>query len=107
MSITVTKTASEKIKEFLKSEKMEEDAGLSIRVKPGGCSGFEYVIELEHYKEGFNKFGEDNNVFIDEISLPYLQNSEIDFVDSIQGSGFDIKNPNTKSSCGCGKSFGA
>jgi len=107
MSITVTSAASEKIKEFLKSENMKDDAGLNIRIKPGGCSGFEYVIELEKYKEGFNKFGEDNNVFIDEISLPYLQGSEIDFVDSIHGSGFDIKNPNVKSSCGCGKSFGA
>tara|TARA_Y100000310_G_C20701199_1_gene830043 strand:- start:7646 stop:7969 length:324 start_codon:yes stop_codon:yes gene_type:complete len=106
MSITVTKAASEKIKEFMKTEGSEEGTGLSIRVKPGGCSGFEYVLELEQHKEGLNKFGEDENVFVDDISLPYLNGSEIDFVDSIQGAGFDIKNPNTKSSCGCGSSFG-
>jgi iron-sulfur cluster assembly accessory protein len=106
MSITVTKTASKKIKEFLKSENIQEGAGLSIRVKPGGCSGFEYVLELGQHKEGLKKFGEDENVFVDDISLPYLDGSEIDFVESIQGAGFDIKNPNTKSSCGCGSSFG-
>jgi iron-sulfur cluster insertion protein len=107
MSITVTKTASEKIAEFLKTENMEEGSGLTIRVKPGGCSGFEYVLELSKHQEGLQKFGDDQNVFVDEISLPYLSGSEIDFVESIHGSGFDIKNPNIKSSCGCGSSFGA
>ena len=107
MSITVTKLASEKIKEFVEGEKDKGYTGLCIRVKPGGCSGFEYVLELSEYKEGFNKFGEDKNVFIDEISLPYIDGSEVDFIDSVTGSGFDIKNPNIKSSCGCGNSFGA
>lgn len=108
MTLEVTPVASEKIKEFLESEKKTGDHGLRVRVKPGGCSGFEYVLELDESRDSDSKFGgEGGLVLVDEISLPYLNGSIVDYVDSINGSGFDIQNPNVKSSCGCGNSFGA
>ena len=106
MMAEVTDIASEKIKEFLEGENKAQGHGLRIRVKPGGCSGFEYVLELDEVRESDNKFGaEGGQVLIDEISMPYVNGSVVDYVDSINGSGFDISNPNVKSSCGCGNSF--
>ena len=106
-SLEVTEVASTKIHEFLESEGKPEGHGLRIRVKPGGCSGFEYVLELDEMRDSDNKFGGDNGpVVIDEVSMPYLDGCTIDYVESINGAGFDIRNPNVKSSCGCGSSFG-
>jgi len=107
LTLEVTPVASEKIKEFLEGEKKTQNHGLRIRIKPGGCSGFEYVLELDEIRESDNKFGtESGRVIVDEISMPYVSGSIVDYVDSINGSGFDIRNPNAKSSCGCGSSFG-
>lgn len=105
--LDVTPVASDKIKEFLESEGKAQDYALRIRVKPGGCSGFEYVLELDEVRDSDSKFGADHGrVIVDEISMPYLAGSIIDYVESIHGAGFDIRNPNVKSSCGCGSSFG-
>lgn len=107
MMLDVTPVASEKIKEFLEGEKKAENHALRVRIKPGGCSGFEYILELDERRDSDSRFGpEGGQVVVDEISLPYLNGSTIDYVDSINGSGFDIRNPNVKSSCGCGNSFG-
>ena len=107
MTLDVTPAASEKIKEFLESEKKAESHALRICIKPGGCSGFEYILELDEVRESDNTFGvEAGQVVVDEISMPYVNGSIIDYVDSINGSGFDIRNPNVKNSCGCGNSFG-
>ncbi len=106
-TLDVTPVASEKIKEFLEGENKSAGHGLRVRIKPGGCSGFEYILELDEVRDSDNKFGPaEGQVVVDEISLPYLNGSTVDYVDSINGSGFDIRNPNVKSSCGCGNSFG-
>ena len=106
-TMEVTEVASTKIHEFLEAEGKAEGHGLRIRVKPGGCSGFEYVLELDQVRDSDNKFGADNGqVVIDEVSMPYLDGCTVDYVESINGAGFDIRNPNVKSSCGCGSSFG-
>lgn len=106
-TLEVTQVASEKIQEFLQSEGKGNDHALRIRVKPGGCSGFEYVLELDQARDSDNAFGaETGRVIIDEISMPYLNGSVIDYVESIHGAGFDIRNPNTTGSCGCGSSVG-
>ncbi len=105
--LEVTDTAAEKIKEFLEGEEKAEGHGLRVRIKAGGCSGFEYVLELDKVRDSDNKFGPDQGcVIIDEISMPYLSGSTIDYVESINGAGFDIRNPNAKGGCGCGSSFG-
>ena len=103
--ITITDTASEKIQELMQEE--QDVLGLRIYVKGGGCSGYQYGMSFE------SKIGDDDtmiekqnvNVIVDSQSAPLLHGAEVDYVDSLQGSGFAVKNPNAKNTCGCGSSF--
>jgi len=105
--VEVTEKASEKIKEYIANEDKGAGFGLRVRVQPGGCSGFQYELELDEIRESDNTFGAETGlVCVDEISMPYLKGSKLDYIESINGSGFDISNPNAQSSCGCGSSFG-
>jgi iron-sulfur cluster insertion protein len=106
--IHVTTTAAEKITELL-TEENKPDAGLRVFVQGGGCSGFQYGLMIE---EGDGTTDSDQTIesngirlFVDPISVRYLKGAEVDFVDSVAGGGFTIKNPNAKSTCGCGSSF--
>lgn len=104
--IEVTPRAVEKLKAFMVSEK-KEGYGLRVAVLPGGCSGYTYSLTFE--KEGLGSdiklefFGVP--VFVDKMSEPMLQGSTIDYVESLQGAGFTVNNPNVHGGCGCGKSF--
>ena len=107
--INVTPTAATKIQALL-SEEDKKQAGLRVFVQGGGCSGFQYGLMIEE-GEGdaeSDRVFESNGVklFIDTISIRYLTGAEVDFVDNLTGGGFTIKNPNAKSTCGCGSSFG-
>ena len=105
-ALEVTANAAKKIIEFAKKEGKDGYA-LRLKIMPGGCSGFTYGMWFE------KKFAETDTVvekdgakvFIDETSMPMLQGSVLDYMDSLQGSGFAVKNPNTEGGCGCGKSF--
>jgi iron-sulfur cluster assembly accessory protein len=108
--IHVTETAAEKINELL-AEENRLGAGLRVFVQGGGCSGFQYGLMID---EGEGDAASDaifevNGVrlLVDPISLRYLKGAEVDFVDNHMGGGFTIKNPNAKSTCGCGSSFQA
>ena len=106
--INVSETAAAKINELL-AEENKTESGLRVFVQGGGCSGFQYGLMIDE-GEGdpdADKVFEVNGVrlFVDPISLRYLQNAEVDFVDNNMGGGFTIKNPNAKSTCGCGSSF--
>ena len=106
--INVTSTAAEKITELL-TEEAKQEAGLRVFVQGGGCSGFQYGLMIEE-GEGMSEADqifESNGVklYVDPISIRYLSGAEVDFVDNITGGGFTIKNPNAKSTCGCGSSF--
>ena len=108
--INVTETAAGKIHELL-TEENKPEAALRVFVQGGGCSGFQYglmIDEGEGDREA-DKVFEVNGVklFVDPISLRYLNGAEVDFVDNNMGGGFTIKNPNAKSTCGCGSSFSA
>jgi iron-sulfur cluster assembly accessory protein len=108
--IHVTETAASRISELL-VEEGRVGAGLRVFVQGGGCSGFQYglmIDEGEGDAEADQVF-EVNGVrlLVDPISLRYLQGAEVDFVDNNMGGGFTIKNPNAKSTCGCGSSFSA
>ncbi len=108
--INVTETAAEKITELL-SEENKLGSGLRVFVQGGGCSGFQYGLMIDE-GEGdaeADKIFEVHGIrlFVDPISLPYLKGAEVDFVDNNMGGGFTIKNPNAKSTCGCGSSFSA
>ena len=107
--ITVTPAAAEKITHLL-SEDNRWEAGLRVFVQGGGCSGFQYGLMIE---EGggdaeADRIFQSNGVrlFIDPISIRYLTGGEVDFVDNLTGGGFTINNPNAKTTCGCGQSFG-
>ena len=108
MNIHVTPTAAEKITELL-AEENKTDAGLRVFVQGGGCSGFQYGLMIEDGEPtaDVDRIVESNGVrlFVDPISVRYLKGAEVDFVDNLSGGGFTIKNPNAKSTCGCGSSF--
>ena len=106
--INVTSIAAEKISELL-SDEGKPGAGLRVFVQGGGCSGFQYGLMIEESEPtaDVDRIVESNGVrlFVDPISVRYLKGAEVDFVDNLSGGGFTIKNPNAKSTCGCGSSF--
>ena len=106
--ITVTEAAAGKIRELL-AEENKTDSGLRVFVQGGGCSGFQYGLMIEEAGGVGDMQMESNGVrlFVDPVSISYLRGAEVDFVDTITGGGFTIKNPNATSTCGCGSSFSA
>ena len=108
--INVTEAAAEKINELLIDEQ-KVGASLRVFVQGGGCSGFQYGLMIDEGEgdPSADQIFEVNGVrlFVDPISLRYLRGAEVDFVDNNMGGGFTIKNPNAKSTCGCGSSFSA
>jgi iron-sulfur cluster assembly accessory protein len=106
-NITVTEAAASKIKDLL-AEEGKTDSGLRVFVQGGGCSGFQYGLMIEESGGGVGDQAIESNgirLFIDPVSVSYLKGAEVDFVDTITGGGFTIKNPNATSTCGCGQSF--
>lgn len=109
MPITVTPVAASKVKEIMVQQE-PLPAGLRISVVGGGCSGFSYSMMFEDHRQddmGMDKVFEFDGlkVFVDQASLLYLDNTEIDYVETLEGSGFKFSNPNVKNTCGCGSSF--
>ena len=104
--LTVTEVATRKLSEIL-AQQPEPVAGLRVHIMPGGCSGFSYGMSLAERQEDGDWVGEFGGirVLVDPQSAPYLEGADIDFVETLQGSGFTIRNPNAVKSCGCGKSF--
>jgi iron-sulfur cluster assembly protein len=104
--VSLTEGAATKIKELMTAEPAGEAEVLRIAVQGGCCSGFEYALgfdtgaqEGDHEVDAFGI-----QVVVDPLSAPYLQGTQIDFVEGLQG-GFAINNPNVSASCGCGHSF--
>jgi iron-sulfur cluster assembly accessory protein len=106
--LNLTPTAVTKVQEILEMQE-PKPAGLRIAVVGGGCSGFSYSMAFENSPGMLDKTYtfEGLKIFIDQASLLYLDGAEVDYVDSIEGSGFKFNNPNVKSTCGCGSSFSA
>ena len=106
--INVSTTAASKINELL-TEEGKTGSGLRVFVQGGGCSGFQYGLMIEEGVGVGDQLFESNGVklYVDPVSLSYLKGAEVDFVDTITGCGFTIKNPNASSTCGCGSSFSA
>ncbi|MGI0090167.1 MAG: HesB/IscA family protein [Nitrososphaerales archaeon] len=104
--VAITPLALERVKEFLAKDNDHAD-GLRIFVMAGGCSGYQYGMVLErNAKSDDISWAESGvNVYIDNQSAKLLQGAKIDFVETVQGAGFKIDNPNAVSSCGCGNSF--
>jgi iron-sulfur cluster assembly protein len=110
VSLHVTESAASEIKKFMSGEEgLPESSGLRVRVVPGGCSGFQYSLNIEEESRQGDYILDEKGVrlFIDMFSAQYLNNVEIDYVTGVMGSGFTFKNPNATGSCGCGSSFTA
>ena len=107
--VNVTNAAAGKIQALLVEERKSE-AGLRVFVQGGGCSGFQYGLMIEDGPgdTDADRIFESNGIklFVDPISVRYLAGAEVDFVDNLTGGGFTIRNPNAKTTCGCGQSFG-
>jgi len=105
--ITMTSIAEEKIRELMQEEK--DTIGLRVYVKGGGCHGYQYGMSFESKMSDDDTVIEkgDVKVIMDSQSAPLLSGAEVDYTDSLQGSGFAIKNPQAKTTCGCGSSFSA
>lgn len=110
LAVNMTPAAVVEVKKFMEMEKVSpEVGGLRVAVQPGGCSGFKYSLLIE------DKPAEDDTVvsqdgykvFVDPFSMQYISGVTIDYVTSMQGSGFTFKNPNSTGGCGCGSSFNA
>ncbi len=107
--LNVTEAASEQIKRLLDSEGKTETHALRMKVVGGGCSGLQYQLAFDDSEKDGDTQIESNGVrvVVDEKSALYLVGTDLDYVDSLMESGFKIENPNAKTTCGCGQSFGA
>ena len=107
-AVALTDNAITKVREILNMQD-PKPAGLRISVVGGGCSGFSYSMAFENAPGLMDKIYtyDDLKVFVDQASLLYLDGARVDYVESLEGSGFKFENPNVKSTCGCGSSFSA
>lgn len=107
IGVTLTPTAVGTVTRFLEEHGAGGEAGLRIAVLPGGCSGFQYSLNIEDGPEDDDELMtlEGIRVFIDPFSAQYLDGVEIDYVTGMMGSGFTFRNPNATGGCGCGSSF--
>src|ERR671916_771085 len=109
-TLDLTEAAAEEVRKFMASEEgLPETAGLRVRVVPGGCSGFQYSLNIEEASREGDHVTEVNGVrlFVDMFSAQYLTGVKIDYVTGMMGSGFAFTNPNATGGCGCGSSFTA
>ena len=104
--VQLTEKAVGKVMEILDSQE-PKPAGLRLAVLGGGCSGFRYSMAFENQPNMLDKTYSFNGlkVFVDQASLLYLDGAEVDYVETLEGSGFKFSNPQVKSTCGCGSSF--
>ena len=103
--VSMTPSAAEKVRELLAQEN-DPALGLRIFVAGGGCSGLQYGMTLDEAQEGDSVIQQEGfKILVDEMSVSYIDGSEVDYVDSLMGAGFTVNNPNAVSSCGCGHSF--
>ena len=106
--LVMTEKAVGKVKELL-AEESKQGYGLRVAVQGGGCSGFQYGLTFENAERPNDQVLDMNGlkVFVDAMSGMYLEGVQIDYIDSLEGSGFKIENPNASGTCGCGSSFTA
>jgi iron-sulfur cluster assembly protein len=109
-NVELTERAAAEVRKFIEAEQVPaETAGLRVSVLPGGCSGFKYSLNIEEAALEDDMLMELSGIrlFVDGFSAQYLNGVTIDYVTSMQGSGFTFHNPNATGGCGCGSSFTA
>jgi iron-sulfur cluster assembly accessory protein len=106
--VKLTPKALEAVKKLQQKERLSVEQGLRISVVGGGCSGFQYSLGFDSKKDGDVVTElEGVNVFVDEISLPYIAGTTLDYVEGLHNAGFRFDNPRATRTCGCGSSFSA
>jgi iron-sulfur cluster assembly protein len=104
-AIKLTDAAAGKLKELLASQQ-DSDQALRVAVRGGGCSGFQYALALDQHKEDDHVFEDQGvSVLVDKVSMQFVFGSQVDYVEGLQGAGFQVNNPNVVAACGCGSSF--
>jgi iron-sulfur cluster assembly accessory protein len=106
-AVTLTERAADKVKALMAQEPAGEAEVLRLAIRGGGCGGFEYALGFDRGAADGDSEAEFHgvHVVVDPASAPYLEGATVDFVESLQESGFKIENPNASGSCGCGHSF--
>jgi iron-sulfur cluster assembly protein len=105
-AITLSDKAVEKIGQLLGTQEDSEGQALRVAVRGGGCSGFQYALAFDRAKEDDHVFEVDGvSVLVDKVSMQFVFGSEVDYVEGLQGAGFQVNNPNVVAACGCGSSF--
>jgi iron-sulfur cluster assembly protein len=103
--VTLTPAAVGKVRELLGDEP-EQGRALRVAVRGGGCSGFQYALAFDQADDDDHRFEFDGvPVVVDKTSMQFVFGSEVDWVDGLQGAGFQVNNPNVVAACGCGSSF--
>jgi iron-sulfur cluster assembly protein len=106
-AISLTEKAAGKIAELLAGgQEGSEGQALRVAVRGGGCSGFQYALAFDRAKEDDHVFEVgDVSVVVDKVSMQFVFGSTVDYVEGLQGAGFQVNNPNVVAACGCGSSF--
>jgi iron-sulfur cluster assembly protein len=105
--VTLTDRGADKVREFLAQQSQVADtAGLRVGVRGGGCSGFQYNLAFDNQRDNDEVFESHGiKLLVDRTSLQYISGAEVDYLDGLQGAGFQVNNPNVVAACGCGSSF--
>jgi iron-sulfur cluster assembly accessory protein len=107
-TLNLTPKAVEMVKRMRDKEGLSAQFGLRVSVVGGGCSGFQYSLAFDERKEGDTVTALDGvDIIVDEVSLPYLGGTTLDYVEGLHGAGFKFDNPRAGHTCGCGSSFSA
>ena len=105
-AISLTEKAAGKIAELLGTQEGASGQALRVAVRGGGCSGFQYALAFDQAKDDDHVFEVDGvSVVVDKVSMQFVFGSEVDYVEGLQGAGFQVNNPNVVAACGCGSSF--
>jgi iron-sulfur cluster assembly accessory protein len=106
--VQLTPTAIDMVRKMRTKEGLGAEHGMRIGVVGGGCSGFQYSLKFDTKQEGDRVTDFDGVlVLVDEISLPYIAGTTLDYVEGLHGAGFRFDNPRASRTCGCGSSFSA
>lgn len=106
--LNITQSAINQLQVIMREQNVPEDHGLRIGVKGGGCSGFSYIIEFDSKKDSDQEFEiKGMKVYMDKLHGIYLLGMEVDWDEGLNNRGFTFRNPNAKTTCGCGTSFSA
>ncbi len=109
MSITLTAKAAEKVRQMMGQPAQAEATGLRVKVVGGGCNGLSYELALERTPSEHDEVLETEGIqlYVDPKSMLFLNGMQMDYYETLMGSGFQFSNPNATDTCGCGTSFSA